>query len=63
MAWSDPPKIVLNNNPINTFCLSNCVIDEDRLENKKPVKITATRKIDGVITMLMTIGQLNSYEY
>ena len=63
MAWSDPPKIVLNDNPINTFCLSNCVIDEDRLENKKPVKITATRKIDGVITMLMTIGQLNSYEY
>ncbi len=62
MAYSDPPQIVLNDNPINVFCLINSVIDLDRLENKKPVKISHNRKIDGVITMLMTIGLLNSYQ-
>lgn len=62
MAYEEPPRIVLNNNPINVFCLNNCVIDEDRLENKKPIKASQYRKIDGVITILMTIGLLNSFE-
>lgn len=62
LAYDDPPKIELNDNPINVYCLTNCVIDEDRLENKKPLKISQYRKIDGAITMLMTLGQLYSYE-
>ena len=62
MAYSDPPRLVLNNNPINLFCLLNCVIDEDRLENKKPVKASHYRKIDGVVTLLMTLSLLYSYE-
>lgn len=62
MAWANPPSIVLDANPINAFCLSNCVIDTDRLENKKPLKLSQYRKIDGTITMLMTIGLMMSYE-
>lgn len=62
LAYGDPPGIVMNNNPINVFCLQNCSIDEDRLENKKPVKLSHYRKIDGTITMLMTIGLLYSYQ-
>lgn len=62
LAYADPPKIVLNNNPINVFCLCNCVLSEDNLENKKPVKISQNQKIDGTITMLMTLGQLYRYE-
>lgn len=62
MAYSDPPRITVNNNPINLYCFMNCVIDEDRLENKKPMKVSQYRKIDGVITCLMTIGLLYSYE-
>lgn len=62
LAYEEPPKITLNNNPINVFCLTNCVIDEDNLGNKKPLKITQYRKIDGVITLLMTLGLLYSYE-
>ena len=62
LAYDEPPKIVFNNNPINVYCLTNCVIDEDRLENKKPMKISQYRKIDGTITMLMTLGQLYSFE-
>ncbi len=62
LAYADPPGITINHNPINSFCLLNCVIDTDRLENKKPMKISRYRKIDGAITLLMTIGLLYSYE-
>ncbi len=62
LAYADPPGITINRNPINAFCLLNCVIDTDRLENKKPMKISRYRKIDGAITLLMTIGLLYSYE-
>ena len=63
LVWSDPPGIALDANPINVFCLSNCVIDEDNLGNKKPLKASATRKIDGIICVLMTLGQLYTYEH
>lgn len=62
LAYDDPVRIVLNNNPINVYCLTNCVLDEDRLENKKPLKISQYRKIDGVIVVLMTLGQLYTFE-
>lgn len=62
LVYDSPPRIVMNNNPINAYCLRNCVIDEDRLENKKPMKISRYRKIDGTITMLMTIGLLYTIE-
>ena len=62
LAYADPPLITLNDNPINVFCLTNCVIDTDTLENKKPLKLSHNRKIDGTVTVLMTIGQLYSYE-
>lgn len=58
LAYDDPPRIMIDENPINTYCLTNCVIDQDRLENKKPIKASRYRKIDGAITMLMTIGLL-----
>lgn len=62
LAYSDPPGIELNANPINAYCLRNCVIDTDRLDNKKPMKASQYRKIDGVITCLMALGLLYSYE-
>lgn len=62
LAYEQPPKITMNDNPINVFCLTNCVLDEDRLENKKPLKASRYRKIDGTITMLMTLGQMYSFE-
>lgn len=62
LVWSAPPKIQFNNNPINAFCLSNCIIDTDHLENKKPLKASQYRKIDGTITLLMTLGLLYTFE-
>lgn len=62
LVYANPPRLVINRNPINVFCLQNCVIDTDRLENKKPLKLSQYRKIDGTITLLMTLGLLYSYE-
>ena len=62
-AFCTPPKIIINDNPINVYCLSNCVIDEGTMENRKPVKISQNRKIDGAITMLMSLWLNNNYEH
>ncbi len=62
LAWSEPAKIEFNDNPINVFCLENCAIDTDNLENKKPLKVSQYRKIDGAITLLMTLGLLYTFE-
>lgn len=62
LAYDEPPRITLNDNPINVYCLTNCVIDEDHLENKKPLKLSQYKKIDGTITLLMTLGLMYSYE-
>lgn len=43
----------INANPINAYCWGNAVLDEDKLENCKPVKRTQTAKIDGLVTQLM----------
>lgn len=53
--WAKEGRITINSNPINAFCFGNAVLNFDNLENCKPVKRKQTRKIDGVITMLMTM--------
>lgn len=55
-------RIFLNDNPINAYCFGNAILDEDHLENKKPVKRTQNQKIDGVITTLMCQRLFIDYE-
>ena len=50
-------RIHIANNPIISWMIDNVAMDEDSMKNKKPVKKTATKKIDGVVTMLMSLGQ------
>lgn len=45
--------IVLDENPITAWCFGNATLDEDKLGNRKPTKIARSRKIDGVVTILM----------
>lgn len=54
--------LVFDNNPLNPYCIANVVIDEDKMENKKPIKRSANEKIDGAITMLMCLGMFNNYK-
>ena len=49
-------------NPITPWCFSNCVIDEDRIGNRKPIKAQHTLKIDGAITCLMCQEQFMTYK-
>lgn len=61
LVLADPPGIEFNRNPITAYCFSNCLIDEDHMENKKPIKIAEYRKIDGAVTALMGLGMIVSY--
>ena len=54
-------KISFNRNPMVWYCFGNAVLDEDRLENKKPIKRSANEKIDAAITTLMTFSLINNY--
>lgn len=53
-------KISFSKNPITYYCFGNAVLDEDRNENKKPIKKTHNLKIDGTITNLMTFYLYNN---
>lgn len=54
--------IFLDDNPINAYCFGNAILDEDHLENKKPIKRSPDQKIDSVITTLMCLRLFIDYE-
>lgn len=51
----DVGRVYIDDNPINAFCFANAFIDEDKMRNRKPQKKYQNGKIDGVITMLMSL--------
>lgn len=53
-------QITFDNNPITAYCFENAVIDEDRLENRKPIKENPNDKIDGAITNVMGFWMMNN---
>lgn len=53
-------QMTFDPNPITSYCFSNAVIDEDRLENRKPIKSSPNAKIDGAITNTMNFYMLNN---
>lgn len=44
--------LIYQNNPITKWCLSNCVLEYDKNENKKLKKANYYRKIDGAASIL-----------
>lgn len=54
-------RVTFNYNPINWYCFGNAVIDEDRLENRKPIKKFQNAKIDGAVTSVMTFYLYNNF--
>lgn len=48
-------KVWVSPNPLIPWCFANCVLEEDRMGNVKPVKRTANAKIDVAICLLMGI--------
>lgn len=56
-------RLVYQNNPITKWCLSNCVLEYDKNENKKLKKANKDRKIDGVASILnIYAGLMNKGE-
>lgn len=53
-------QITFDPNPITAYCFGNAVIDEDRLENRKPIKENPNSKIDGAITNIMGFWMMNN---
>lgn len=49
-------------NPITSYCFGNAVMDEDKMENKKPIKRSQYEKIDGAIATIMNFYLFNNYE-
>lgn len=47
-------KCSFSPNDITAYCFGNCVMDEDRNGNKKPIKKALSNKIDGAIACLMS---------
>jgi len=56
LAFALNPRIRFDYNPITIWQLTNCVMVEDAMENRKPFKASPDRKIDGVICVLMCLG-------
>ena len=54
-------RVTFNYNPINWYCFGNAVIDEDRLENRKPIKKSQNAKIDGAVTSVMPFYLYNNF--
>lgn len=55
-------KMKIDDNPIIVWMFGNAVLDKDNLENCKPLKISPSKKIDGVITILESLGQFLTYK-
>jgi len=55
-------RIKIDSNPINQWCLMNCVIDEDNMGNRKMIKYSANRKIDGAVCIIMNLGAFMEYK-
>ena len=51
-------KLVIDNNYLNVFCMTNAVLKFDHNQNCKPVKVDEknSKKIDGVIAMIEALG-------
>lgn len=49
-------------NPITAWCFGNCCMDEDKLGNRKPIKVKLSAKIDGAVCCLMTQNQCLNFK-
>lgn len=49
-------KVVIEPNPVDNFCFSNSIIKSDFNENIRVVKENPDQKIDGVVAMIICLG-------
>lgn len=61
-AKSLPTRIDFGDNGIVAYCFDNAFLDEDKMENKKPIKRKRNLKIDAVVCVLMCFWLFNNFE-
>jgi phage terminase large subunit-like protein len=49
-------KVVMDDNPITRYCIRNVELRQDMNGNRKPLKNSDRKKIDGVIAMLQALA-------
>ncbi len=49
-------KVIIDDNPINRYCMRNVEIKKDFCDNEKPMKNSGKKRIDGVIAMLQSLA-------
>ena len=55
-------QIIHNGNPVMSWMLSNVAIQEDPAGNIKPNKAKSTEKIDGIVALIMALGEYMTSE-
>ena len=55
-------QIIHNNNPAMNWMLSNVAIQEDPAGNLKVAKNKSKEKVDGIVALVMAIGEMMSGE-
>lgn len=55
-------RVWLSSSPLIPWCFGNCVLEEDRMGNVKPVKRTHNAKIDVAICLLMCIKMMEGWK-
>jgi len=55
-------RLKFDDNPLNAYCIGNVMIDEDKMQNKKPIKRNRNDKIDAAICILMCLGMFQNYK-
>ena len=55
-------NIIHDGNPVMSWMLSNIALQEDPAGNLKPNKAKSTEKIDGIVALIMSLGEHMSTE-
>ena len=61
MVRSNPPLITFSNNPLWPWQFGNCMLEEDKYENRKPLKMSANRKVDNIQCLLSALKMFDEY--
>ena len=61
MVRSNPPLITFSNNPLWPWQFGNCMVEEDKYENRKPLKMSANRKVDNIQCLLSALKMFDEY--
>ena len=61
LVRSHPSPLHFSNNPLWAWQFGNCMLEEDKYENRKPLKMSANKKVDNVQCLLSALKMFDEY--